>query len=322
MALIRDPSDPTRILKVNADGSINVVAVLTELEVKNDSGNPLNVTDPAFGTAGGTTAPPNGTGTLGWLRGIYDKLVAGIAVTGTQTDALTNTQLRASAVPVSGTVTAAVNNFPATQAVSGSVNIGNSPTVSVSNFPTPQTNALTNTELRATAVPVSGPLTDTQLRASAIPFSLSGIGTAVGTPIFSQEVVSGAAISPSNPLPTRNVPADLAVQAQSAAAAAVTLTIPAAGAGLFHYIDVIEITLYATAARTGAAAPVTITSTNLPAALSWLLPTAQAIGAIDRQAYTGDRPLRSAAANTATTIVAPAVTGGIVQIKVAYSVGP
>lgn len=46
---------------------------------------------------------------------------------------LTNTQLRASAVPVSG--------------------------------------PLTDTQLRATAVPVSGPLTDTQLRATAVPVS-------------------------------------------------------------------------------------------------------------------------------------------------------
>ena len=46
--------------------------------------------------------------------------------------------------------TVSVNNFPATQPVSG---------------------PLTDTQLRAAAVPVSGPLTDTQLRATAVPVS-------------------------------------------------------------------------------------------------------------------------------------------------------
>lgn len=39
----------------------------------------------------------------------------------------------------------------------------------------PQTDALTNTQLRASAVPVSGPLTDTQLRASAVPVSATAM---------------------------------------------------------------------------------------------------------------------------------------------------
>lgn len=38
-----------------------------------------------------------------------------------------------------------------------------------------QTNALTNTELRATAVPVSGPLTDAQLRATPVPVSSASL---------------------------------------------------------------------------------------------------------------------------------------------------
>lgn len=53
---------------------------------------------------------------------------------------LTNTELRATPVPISGTVTAT-------------------------------TGGLTDAQLRATAVPVSGPLTDTQLRATAVPIS-------------------------------------------------------------------------------------------------------------------------------------------------------
>jgi hypothetical protein len=64
---------------------------------------------------------------------------------------LTDTQLRATAVPVSGTF------WQATQPVSIAA------TVAVSG-------PLTDTQLRASAVPVSGPLTDTQLRA-AVPVS-------------------------------------------------------------------------------------------------------------------------------------------------------
>jgi hypothetical protein len=56
---------------------------------------------------------------------------------------LTDTQLRATAVPVSGTVTAS--------------------------------GPLTDTQLRASAVPVSGPLTDTQLRATAVSVSAAAL---------------------------------------------------------------------------------------------------------------------------------------------------
>jgi hypothetical protein len=74
--------------------------------------------------------------------------------------------------PVSGTVTASVSNFPATQPVSGTITVANP--------------GLTDTQLRASAVPVSGtvavssvsgsvavtgPLTDTQLRATPVPIS-------------------------------------------------------------------------------------------------------------------------------------------------------
>jgi hypothetical protein len=72
---------------------------------------------------------------------------------------LTDTQLRATAVPVSGTVTA--------------------------------TGPLTDTQLRATAVPVSGPLTDTQLRAAAVPVS----GTVTATGPLTDTQLRAAAVS-------------------------------------------------------------------------------------------------------------------------------
>ncbi len=68
---------------------------------------------------------------------------------------VTDAEIRATPLPVSGTVS--VGNFPATQPVSGTVTVANP--------------GLTDTQLRATAVPVSGPLTDAQLRATPVPVS-------------------------------------------------------------------------------------------------------------------------------------------------------
>jgi hypothetical protein len=80
--------------------------------------------------------------------------------------------------PVSGTValdapslaaleTISVANFPATQPISGSV--------SVSNFPATQ--PVSGTVAISGSVAVTGPLTDTQLRASAVPVSLASVPT-------------------------------------------------------------------------------------------------------------------------------------------------
>lgn len=92
--------------------------------------------------------------------------------------------------PVSGTL--AVSNFPSSQAVTGTFWQATQPisgSVSVSNFPatqpvsivsmpsTPVTGPVTDAQIRATPLPVSGtvtasgPLTDTQLRAVAVPVS-------------------------------------------------------------------------------------------------------------------------------------------------------
>jgi hypothetical protein len=103
-----------------------------------------------------------------------------------------------------------------------------------------------------------------------------------------------------------------------AAAAITTLTLTAPGAGLFHYITALTIDLYSTAARTGVATPIVVTSTNLTGSTAWTFSTAGAIGAVDRYTVPMATPLRSATANTATTIVGPAVTGGLWRINVAY----
>ena len=129
---------------------------------------------------------------------------------------------------------------------------------------------------------------------------------------------SATLVSPATPLPVAVTASTLAVTATGAAAAAVTLTLPAAGAGLFQYITSIEITLYSAAARTGAAAPWVVTTTNLPGAPAWTFNTAGAIGTNDLREVAPNTPLRSSVANTATTIVAPIATGGIWRLTVMY----
>ena len=119
---------------------------------------------------------------------------------------------------------------------------------------------------------------------------------------------------------------DMPVQSISATAAAntgVTLTIPAPPAGLFNYITNIEITRNATAVLLGAATLV-IATTNLPGSLAWSVGNAMAAGGtqIDvNKDYT--QPIKSIAAATPTTIVAPAPGAAVLwRINANYYVGP
>jgi len=152
------------------------VTVTNEVEIKNSENSPIPVSDNNSSlTVDGTVEL--GATSLAALENISVTFPssqnvsvqnASLAVTGP----LTNTELRAAAIPVSlataPTTPVTGTFFQTTQPVSG---------------------PLTNTELRATAVPVSGtvtantgltPLTDTQLRATAVPVSLA---TAPTTPV-------------------------------------------------------------------------------------------------------------------------------------------
>jgi hypothetical protein len=136
--------------------------------------------------------------------------------------------------------------------------------------------------------------------------------------------VSGTFWPPTQPVSFSDIqhkPAAAGVTATGAAAAGVTLTLPAPGAGLFHYIVALEISLYSNAARTGTAAPWIVTSTNLHG-LAWDFDKAGAIGAISRKDSAFAVPLKSQVANTQTTIVGPAATGGIWRISAVYYTGP
>lgn len=198
------------------------------------------------------------------------------------------------------TQTVSVSNFPATQPVSGSVSISNTPSVAVNNFPTTQ--AVSGT------VAISGSVNTVQ----------SGVGTAVGTPFYEAQVVAGAAVSASNPLPIISSGSNLGVSGTTAAAAGATITLAAGAAGLSHYIDSIDLVLFTSTARAGTATPVSITSTNLN---GWgtLLASSGTLGAADRYQLQSTRPLKSAVAATATTITLPSITGGIWRYNVTYS---
>jgi hypothetical protein len=127
--------------------SINVNVTNSATEITNDAGNPI----PVSGTVTANTG---------------------------LSQPLTDAQLRAVAVPVSGTF------WQATQPVSGTV------TANAGTGTFTVTGPLTDTQLRATAVPVTGTitvsnptatgLTDTQLRASAVPVLASSLPLPTG----------------------------------------------------------------------------------------------------------------------------------------------
>lgn len=103
----------------------------------------------------------------------------------------------------------------------------------------------------------------------------------------------------------RPVPATLHVTVTAAANAGATITLPAAGAGLFHYITSLQLYRNATAALAGSATLV-ITSTNLPGSPAWSVGNAMIAGGTQQDVvYEPSNPLKSSVANTATTIVMP-----------------
>ena len=115
--------------------------------------------------------------------------------------------------------------------------------------------------------------------------------------------------------------ATLAVTITAATGVAATLTLPAVAAQ-FHYIISLKMVLYSTAARTGAATPIIVTSTNLPGTIAYTFETAGAIGTnTPIQGFDLAIPLKSSVVNTATTIVAPIVTNGIWRITATYFTG-
>lgn len=120
----------------------------------------------------------------------------------------------------------------------------------------------------------------------------------------------------------RPFPSTLHVTATAAANTAVTATLPAAGAGLFHYITNINLMRNATAALVGSATLIH-TTTNLPGNPAWSVGNAMIIGGTQLDLdYTPTTPLKSSVANTATTVVMPAAGAAVLnRINVTYYVG-
>jgi hypothetical protein len=84
-------------------------------------------------------------------------------------------------------------------------------------------------------------------------------------------------------------------------------SITAPGAGLFQYIDWIRIEHFASALLTAAAAPVIVTTTNIPGTPSFnFRADAAAQGTLTEKVIQYDMPVRATTANTAVTVVCPA----------------
>jgi hypothetical protein len=116
---------------------------------------------------------------------------------------------------------------------------------------------------------------------------------------------------------------DQSVTNTAAAAVGVTLTLPAPGAGMFHYIGRIIVQRHATAALTANTAPILVTTTNLPGSrvLSFAADAA-AQGVVATEIIEPATPIRSSAANTATTLVCPGTVGVIWRATADYFVAP
>lgn len=167
-----------------------------------------------------------------------------------------------------------------------------------------------------------------RVRATALT-SGSITGVLIATPngsIFSLEqgTMSAATAGSEQGLVARVIEqsTNLCISSTAAANTALTVTLPAAGAGLFHYITGIEITRNATAALLGSATLV-ITTTNLPGARAWSVGNAMALGGTQIDVNIArPGPIKSSVANTATTIVMPAPGAAVLwRCNVDYYVG-
>lgn len=131
-----------------------------------------------------------------------------------------------------------------------------------------------------------------------------------------------ASLAPLDPSLSRMITPLLAT-VTAAAAAAATLTIASPGAGLRHYLTYLRITRFASAALTAAAAPVLVTTTNIPGTAVFSLPAeAAAQGSVFVYQEDFAYPVAVSAQAAATTIVMPATTGVIWRATAGYYVAP
>ena len=105
--------------------------------------------------------------------------------------------------------------------------------------------------------------------------------------------------------------------------AAATLTLAAPGVGLRHYLTYIRIVRIAAAALTAGAAPILVTTTNIPGALVFSIQANAALQG-DIFAFQEDYnyPVAVTAQNTATTFVAPLTANVIWRITAGFYAAP
>lgn len=118
------------------------------------------------------------------------------------------------------------------------------------------------------------------------------------------------------------IPATSGLTATAAAGVAATLTIPAPGAGLYQYVSWIRIEHFTSALLVAAAAPVIVTTTNLPGTPSFnFRADAAPQGTLTEKVIQGDMPMRGVTANTAITVVCPLTTSVLWKISASWRVG-
>jgi hypothetical protein len=198
-----------------------------------------------------------------------------------------------------------VGNFPATQPVSGTFFQATQPVSLATNTPD-----VTDRAARLLGVVDKGKVWD-------------------GTNIAAVKAASALAVATDPALVVQHAPqradaSTLAVTATAAVNTALTLTLPAAAAGLFHYITSIQIVKLYSVVGVAAGAGVLITTTNLPGNPVW---TTEQLASAAGTATTvvnlvPATPLKSSVAATATTIVAPQQLQTIWRINVTYYTAP
>ena len=119
------------------------------------------------------------------------------------------------------------------------------------------------------------------------------------------------------------VASTLHVTATAAVNTAATATLPAAGAGLFHYITRIELIKLYSVLGVAAGAGVIITTTNLPGGPAFTTEQLASVAGTVVQVidYSYAKPLKSSVANTSTTFVAPLQLQTIWRWNVSYYTG-
>lgn len=153
-------------------------------------------------------------------------------------------------------------------------------------------------------------------------------GGTAANPYFQAISQAGAAAAKTNPVPVFNMSSfsNQAASFTAAAGAAVTATLNTQTATNTIYISKIVITMYNTAARTGGATPVTVTTTNLSVAnsLSFIFPSAGAVGTIVENQYdfSGTPLLAGSGGGTSQiSINCPAAASVIWRVSIYYREG-